>query len=106
MGRDLSSSCANGTIPACLQELYNIPLTPATNKDRFLGVTGFFGNNAHFSYLETFLETFRPDMDPTTNFTNVGLDGGSNEQDVPSVSEGVSILCILPYSYCACLMVR
>ncbi|KAI0349765.1 family S53 protease-like protein [Trametes cingulata] len=86
--RDLASVCANGTIPACLQELYQIPLTPAVNKENQLGVTGFFGNSAHYAWLETFLETYRPDMDPATNFSVVGIDGGSNDQDAPSVSEG------------------
>ncbi|KAI0674156.1 subtilisin-like protein [Trametes maxima] len=86
--RDLSAACGNGTTPACLQGLYNIPLTPATQKDNNLGVTGFFGNSAHFAWLESFLKAERPDMDPTTNFTVVGVDGGTNDQDAPSVSEG------------------
>lgn len=50
--RDVASACSNGTVPACLQALYNIPLTPAVNKDLQLGVTGFFGNNAHYAWLE------------------------------------------------------
>ncbi|EIW55897.1 uncharacterized protein TRAVEDRAFT_22306 [Trametes versicolor FP-101664 SS1] len=87
--RDVDSACANGTVPACVQALYDIPLTPAVHKDLQLGVTGFFGNNAHYAWLETFLETFRPDMDPATNFSVVGIDGGSNDQNVPSVSEGL-----------------
>ncbi|CDO69077.1 hypothetical protein BN946_scf184992.g26 [Trametes cinnabarina] len=84
----LQSVCANGTIPACLQALYKIPLTPAVNKHNQLGVTGFFGNNAHYAWLETFLEKYRPDMNPATNFSVVGIDGGDNDQNVPSVSEG------------------
>ena len=32
---------------------------------------------------------YRPDMDASTNFTVTLLDGGNNDQDVPSVSEGV-----------------
>ena len=87
--RDASSTCANGTVPACLQDLYKIPTSPATHKNNSLGVTGFFGNNAHYAFLETFLQDFRPDMNPATNFSVVGIDGGSNDQDVPSVSEGV-----------------
>ncbi|KAI1790225.1 family S53 protease-like protein [Ganoderma leucocontextum] len=88
VGRDATSDCANGTIPACLRDLYKIPTTPASNKNNSLGVTGFFGNNAHYAYLESFLKMYRPDMDPATNFTSVGIDGGSNDQDFPSVSEG------------------
>ncbi|KAI0777487.1 subtilisin-like protein [Trametes elegans] len=86
--RDLGSVCGNGTTPACLQELYGIPLTPATSKSVDIGVTGFFGNNAHYAWLESFLKIYRPDMSPDTNFSVVGVDGGSNDQDVPSVSEG------------------
>lgn len=33
-------------------------------------------------------------MDPATNFTVTLLDGGNNDQDVPSVSEGVSSFMI------------
>ncbi|KAI0827199.1 family S53 protease-like protein [Trametes gibbosa] len=88
VARSLASNCANGTTPACLQELYNIPTTPATVKSNTLGVTGRFGNNVHYAFLETFLKTYRPDMDPATNFSVTLLDGGNNDQDVPSVSEG------------------
>ncbi|PIL24838.1 hypothetical protein GSI_12724 [Ganoderma sinense ZZ0214-1] len=89
VGRGTSSDCANGTTPACLRDLYRIPITPATNKKNSLGVTGFFGNNAHYSFLESFLKMYRPDVDlKTSNFTSVGIDGGSNDQDYPSVSEG------------------
>ncbi|KAH9896700.1 subtilisin-like protein [Cubamyces lactineus] len=86
--RDLQSVCGNGTTVPCLQELYNIPLTPAVNKDNQLGVTGFIGDSAHYAWLETFLETYRPDMDPGTNFSVVGIDGGVNDQNEPSESEG------------------
>ncbi|KAL7284305.1 hypothetical protein ACG7TL_001590 [Trametes sanguinea] len=85
----LQSVCANDTIPACLQELYKIPLTPAENrKENQLGVTGRFGNSAHYEFLQTFLEKYRPDMNPATNFSVVGIDGGDNGQNDPSVSEG------------------
>ena len=88
--RDPTSACTatNTTVP-CLQELYGIPLTPATQKNNSLGVTGFFGNNAHNDFLKTFLETYRPDIDPNTNYTFVGFDGGVNDPTAPSVSEGV-----------------
>ncbi|KAI8970637.1 family S53 protease-like protein [Trametes punicea] len=86
--RASSSKCANGTTPACLQELYNIPTTPATVASNRLGVTGRFGNNAHYSFLEEFLKQYRPDMNPSTNFSVILLDGGNNDQDQPSVSEG------------------
>ncbi|KAH9919448.1 subtilisin-like protein [Epithele typhae] len=86
--RHSTPSCDEDNFPSCLQALYNIPLTPAVNKDLFLGVTGLYGNNAHYDYLHDFLVKFRPDMDPNTNFTSVGIDGGNNTQTGPSVSEG------------------
>ncbi|OSD07753.1 subtilisin-like protein [Trametes coccinea BRFM310] len=82
------AACINGTTPACLQSIYNIPSTPAVNKDNQLGVTGRQGGVAGYTFLETFLETLRPDIDPTTNFTVIGIDGGSNNQSLPSISEG------------------
>ncbi|TBU54490.1 family S53 protease-like protein [Dichomitus squalens] len=83
-----SSKCGSGTTPACVQSLYNIPTTPATNSSNKLAVTGRFGNNAHYNWLQTFLKKYRPDMKSTTNFTVVGVDDGNNDQDAPSVSEG------------------
>ncbi|EJF58997.1 family S53 protease-like protein [Dichomitus squalens LYAD-421 SS1] len=86
--RNAPPACSNGTSPACLQALYQIPATPNVNPTNRIGVTGFYGNEAHFAYLETFLETYCPDMDPKTNFTVVGVDGGSDEQNPYSVLEG------------------
>ncbi|KAI0329366.1 subtilisin-like protein [Cubamyces sp. BRFM 1775] len=85
--RDLAANCTNGTIPACLQELYNIPLTPAKNPSNRIGVTGRYGNIAHYAGLKQFLTLYRPDMDPNTNFTVDSVDGGVNDQDGPSASE-------------------
>ncbi|CDO77343.1 hypothetical protein BN946_scf184786.g3 [Trametes cinnabarina] len=84
-------ACVNGTTPACLQSIYKIPSKPAVHKDNKLGVTGRQGGAANYTWLElpkTFLETLRPDMDPKTNFTVVGIDGGSNDQNQASISEG------------------
>ncbi|KAI0674042.1 subtilisin-like protein [Trametes maxima] len=85
---DTPPACVNGTTPGCLQFIYGIPAVPAVNKDNQLGVTGMQGGVAGYSFLETFLETYRPDIDPATNFTVVGIDGGSNNQSLPSISEG------------------
>ncbi|KAI9060406.1 subtilisin-like protein [Trametes sanguinea] len=83
------SNCSDDeTVPACLQMLYNIPLTPATNPKNRLGVTGKWSQSAHYASLKTFLMTFRPDMDPNTNFTLDSVDGGTNDQDGPSADEG------------------
>lgn len=86
--RAADSQCANGTTPACLQQLYNIPTTPATSSSNKLAVTGRIGNYAHYNWLQFFLQNFRTDMDSATNFTVTSVDGGQNTQTGPSVSEG------------------
>ncbi|KAM5543738.1 hypothetical protein V8D89_002355 [Ganoderma adspersum] len=86
--RAADSQCANGTTPACLQKLYNIPTTPATNSSNTIAVTGRIGNYAHYNWLQSFLQNYRTDMDSATNFTVTSVDGGQNSQTGPSVSEG------------------
>ena len=40
--RDVPSACSlNGTTPACLQAIYQIPATPNVNSNNRIGVTGF-----------------------------------------------------------------
>lgn len=43
------SSCASVVTPACLQALYGIPTTPATESSNVLGVTGFIDQYANVS---------------------------------------------------------
>ncbi|KAI0294260.1 family S53 protease-like protein [Multifurca ochricompacta] len=74
-------SCASVITPACLQALYGIPTTRATQASNVLGVSGFinqFANNAD-------LRVFIPHVTParfavTTAFTLQTLDGGTNSQ--------------------------
>ncbi|KAH9923703.1 family S53 protease [Epithele typhae] len=66
--------------PACLQALYGIPTTPATQYSNRLAVTGFIKQYANTADLETFLSKFRPDMPSSTTFTLDTIDGGSNPQ--------------------------
>ncbi|KAI0823344.1 family S53 protease [Trametes gibbosa] len=76
------ASCATTITPACLQALYGIPATPATQKSNTLGVSGFIEQFANQQDLKTFLTTFRPDLPSTTTFTTTTLDGGSNPQQI------------------------
>lgn len=78
---DAASSCADTITPACLQSLYNIPSTPATQTSNTLGVSGFSDQYANQADLATFLETYRTDMSSDTTFTVETLDGGSDPQD-------------------------
>ncbi|SJL04989.1 uncharacterized protein ARMOST_08360 [Armillaria ostoyae] len=74
------SLCNNAVTPACLQDLYSIPLYPATHPTNRLGVSGFSNQFAETADLQTFLRDFRPDVSSTTTFTVQTLDGGQNPQ--------------------------
>ncbi|KAF9814027.1 hypothetical protein IEO21_05330 [Rhodonia placenta] len=76
----VASSCANEITPSCLQSLYGIPTTPATQSSNQIGVAGFGEQYADNQDLKTFLKTYRPDTSDTTTFTLQTLDGGSNSQ--------------------------
>ncbi|KAJ6578520.1 family S53 protease-like protein [Mycena capillaripes] len=66
--------------PACLQTLYGIPLTPATQTSNTLLVTGYAENWPQTAALELFLQTYRPDMPSNTTFALESLDGGIDTQ--------------------------
>ncbi|KAJ7436000.1 family S53 protease-like protein [Mycena galericulata] len=74
------ASCASEITPACLQAIYNIPGTAATQSANRLGVSGFTDQWANLADLQQFLKTFRPDISPSVTFTLQTLDGGSNQQ--------------------------
>ncbi|TDL24744.1 family S53 protease-like protein [Rickenella mellea] len=73
-------SCAFTITPVCLQALYNIPATPATQKSNALGVVGFLDEYAQQADLTKFLTHFRTDMSNLTSFSLQTLDGGINPQ--------------------------
>ncbi|KAJ7435200.1 family S53 protease-like protein [Mycena galericulata] len=66
--------------PTCLQELYGIPATPATQSTNALLVTAYEQEYALQSDLTIFLEQFRPDIPSNTTFTLLSVDGGVNPQ--------------------------
>ncbi|KAF8186085.1 family S53 protease-like protein [Mycena galopus ATCC 62051] len=66
--------------PACLQTLYGIPLTPATQSSNTLMVAGYIGDWAQTGALELFLQMLRPDIPPNTTFAVESLDGGLDTQ--------------------------
>lgn len=78
--RAVPSSCADTITPTCLQDLYGIPATPATQSSNGLGVSGFIEQFANQADLENFLQNFRPDMPAGTTFALQELDGGENTQ--------------------------
>ncbi|TDL17434.1 family S53 protease-like protein [Rickenella mellea] len=74
------ASCASQVTPACLQALYGIPTTRATQSSNGLGVSGFISQFANKADLKTFLGKFRTDVSSATTFALQTLDGGSNSQ--------------------------
>ncbi|PSR87075.1 hypothetical protein PHLCEN_2v5245 [Hermanssonia centrifuga] len=82
---DLSSdaaleSCTTKITPSCLQALYGIPTTPATEKSNQLAVAGFINQYANKKDLKAFLHANRPDMADTTEFLLQTIDRGTNLQ--------------------------
>ncbi|KAI0755126.1 family S53 protease [Daedaleopsis nitida] len=79
--RAVPSECATYITPACLQALYNLPATKATQSSNKLAVTGYSQQYANQADLESFLTQYRPDMPSSTTFTLDAIDGGQNPQD-------------------------
>ncbi|KAH9920671.1 Pro-kumamolisin, activation domain-containing protein [Fomitopsis serialis] len=87
----VAAACGSTVTPACLQSLYGIPATPATEPSNTLGVTGYFYEWANKADLESFFSQYRTDMSPSTTYSLEALDGGSDPQDIDEAgSEAVS----------------
>ena len=86
--RAVAATCSSAITPTCLQELYNIPTTPATSSANSLAVSSFVESFASKSDLSSFLTEFRPDVSRTTTFDVVSVDNGENDETNPS-TEGV-----------------
>ncbi|KAF8209685.1 peptidase S8/S53 domain-containing protein [Mycena galopus ATCC 62051] len=95
--RATSPSCnthlASGVItPACLQAIYGIPATPATQSNNSLMVTAYVDEFARKADLEQFLKLTRPDIDPEAeSFTLVSLAGGINPQSAADAGGEASL---------------
>ncbi|KAJ7500360.1 subtilisin-like protein, partial [Mycena galericulata] len=75
-----AASCSSTITPTCLQSMYKIPTTPATNKTNVIGVAGFDDQFANKADLTQFLKAERPDIASTTSFTLTSVDSGTNSQ--------------------------
>ncbi|KAK6988700.1 family S53 protease-like protein [Favolaschia claudopus] len=75
-----TSNPQNAITPACLQALYNIPTTPATQQNNALLVTGYENQWAETADLQAFLKQFRPDLPSNQTFLRLAIDGGTNPQ--------------------------
>ncbi|KAF7378231.1 Family S53 protease-like protein [Mycena sanguinolenta] len=87
-----NSSDPTGVItPSCLQDLYGIPTTPATEASNSLLVTGYDGEwpqDADLSVRRSSARSnsflfLRPDISPSTTFTFLSADNGTDPQNAP-----------------------
>ncbi|KAI0736372.1 family S53 protease-like protein [Fomitopsis betulina] len=76
------SACGDDVDPACLQELYGIPTTAATNADPLV-VTGYDNEYPSTNDMSNFLTEYRKDIASSTTWTVVELDGGSYDPTDP-----------------------
>ncbi|KAF9049212.1 family S53 protease [Hymenopellis radicata] len=76
------ANCNEYITPGCLQALYGIPTSRATQSSNTMGVTGFLDQYANEADLTQFLEYFRQDVNPNTSFKVQSVDGGMNSQNI------------------------
>ncbi|KIK66637.1 hypothetical protein GYMLUDRAFT_1023250 [Collybiopsis luxurians FD-317 M1] len=77
-------SCPLVITPTCLQALYGIPATKATQTSNVLGISSFHSQGPqvrqHIISLLTFLTILRPNIPPNTTYTLETINGRSNPQ--------------------------
>ena len=72
-------SCDNGITPSCLQSLYNVNYTPQS-ANTTIGVTGYLGQVASQSDLQSFLQQYT-NIPSDATFSVKLVNGGSNDGD-------------------------
>lgn len=78
----LPESCQTVTTPTCLLDLYQIPATLATQSSNNLYVSGFADQWVNQPDLTQFLKANRPDLNSSTGFGVVSVNGGINNDTV------------------------
>jgi len=68
--------------PSCLQNLYGLPATKATQSNNVLAVPRFLNEYANKEYLKAFAAYLRPDMNSPLTFTEQFVSGGQSLQDL------------------------
>ncbi|KAJ3895532.1 peptidase S8/S53 domain-containing protein [Lentinula edodes] len=85
------ASCETLVPPSCLQSLYGIPSTPATQPSNVLGVASLQSNWALETDLEAFLTEYRQDIPSNTTFILVSVENGTNPQEEGDASYEASL---------------
>ncbi|KAK7053665.1 family S53 protease-like protein [Favolaschia claudopus] len=88
--RDDSEPSCNDTVtpmtPQCLQKIYGIPSTPATQKNNTIMVTGYVSIFPNDTDISTFLEDFRPDISPNTTYDIIRIANASSDPPAPELA--------------------
>ncbi|KAJ7065744.1 family S53 protease-like protein [Mycena amicta] len=84
--------------PACLQEFYGIPKTPARSPNNTLLVTAYFEEWAQEADLKAFLTALRPDINPNTTFSLLSIDDGINPQSPDPDDAGIEANLDIQYT--------
>ncbi|KAK7053676.1 family S53 protease-like protein [Favolaschia claudopus] len=72
--------------PVCLQEMYGIPSTPATEKNNSMMVTGYFQIPPNKTDVSAFLKTYRPDMPLDTTYELIRIANATDNSVPPELA--------------------
>ncbi|KAF8523352.1 family S53 protease-like protein [Hysterangium stoloniferum] len=80
--RGLPPSCSSSYVTVtCIKDLYGLPTNIATMDPNHLSVIGLADNNPDKIDTKYFIQKFRPDINPNTTYTFVGLAGETSPED-------------------------
>ncbi|KAA1471816.1 family S53 protease [Dentipellis sp. KUC8613] len=79
--RDIPISCNLTVTPSCIQDMYGLPATLATQASNRIGVAGFDNEYVDEADLQLFLQKYRPDLNASTTFDVKSVNGGQNPQN-------------------------
>ncbi|KAA1474733.1 family S53 protease [Dentipellis sp. KUC8613] len=92
-------NCVNSFTPACIRQLYGLPNTPATQKSNRLGVLGTINEWFSDDDFRLFMQTYRPDLPPTFNYTVTSIAGGINNQSDPGYEASLDVQYTMGVAY-------
>ncbi|KAJ6606105.1 subtilisin-like protein [Mycena vulgaris] len=84
-----AAGCASTITPTCLQSMYKIPTTAATNKTGVIGVAGFDNQFANKADLTQFLKAQRPDY--VVDDDQAGIEANLDIQYTVGLATGVPV---------------
>ncbi|KAL1968232.1 hypothetical protein VTN77DRAFT_2067 [Rasamsonia byssochlamydoides] len=88
---NVGMDCSSAVTPECLRDLYKLGNFVASPHPRNkLGISGYLDQYARYDDLESFLQTYAPDMVNAT-FTVQSINGGLNEQNSTTDSVEASL---------------